>query len=67
MSLPTPGVIVKGCLDDCETCEPSLEKEIELEIERRKLENDRLKRAIELMDQDQEHRCCPEPVKEDED
>ncbi|MCH7678053.1 hypothetical protein IID10_01655 [candidate division KSB1 bacterium] len=24
--LPTPGVIVKGCLDDCQTCEPELQK-----------------------------------------
>ena len=67
ISLPTPGVVVKGCLDECEVCEPTLEKEIELEIERKKLENERLKRAIELMDQDQEHRCCPEPVEDSED
>ena len=58
-SLPTPGVLVKGCLDDCDTCEPTLQQEIELDLERKRLENERLKREIELMDKDQQHRCCP--------
>jgi hypothetical protein len=58
-SLPTPGLLVKGCLDECDICEPTLEREIELDLERKRLENERLKREIELMDQDQEHRCCP--------
>ncbi|HJZ69032.1 MAG TPA: hypothetical protein VKF81_12985 [Blastocatellia bacterium] len=57
--LPTPGLLVKGCLDDCDVCEPTLQKEIELDLERKRLENERLKREIELMDKDQEHRCCP--------
>jgi hypothetical protein len=51
-SLPTPGVIVKGCLDDCDICEPMLERRIELEL---KL----LERQIELLDRSQEYRCCP--------
>jgi hypothetical protein len=58
-SLPTPGLLVKGCLDECDICEPEVKREMELELERRKLENDRLKRQIDLMDKDQEHRCCP--------
>lgn len=57
--LPTPGIIVKGCLDKCETCEPALEKAIELELERKKLENELLKRQIELLEKSQEYRCCP--------
>jgi hypothetical protein len=57
--LPTPGVIVKGCLDDCSTCEPAREKEIELELARKELENELLKRRIALLDQEQEYRCCP--------
>ena len=64
-SLPTPGVIVKGCFDDCDICEPSLQKEIELDLERKRLENELLKRKIELLDKSQEYRCCPadsEPV-----
>ena len=52
--LPTPGVIVKGCLDDCSTCEPAREKEIELELARKELENELLKRRIQLLDQAQE-------------
>lgn len=58
-ALPTPGVLVKGCLDDCDICEPTLHKAIELDLERKKLENEKLKREIELMDKDQQHRCCP--------
>ncbi|MBS1786990.1 MAG: hypothetical protein JST85_04675 [Acidobacteria bacterium] len=58
-SLPTPGIIVKGCFDDCDICEPSLQKEIELELERKQLENELLKRKIELLDKAQEYRCCP--------
>jgi hypothetical protein len=58
-ALPTPGVLVKGCLDDCDICEPTLHKSIELDLERKRLENEKLKREIELMDQDQQHRCCP--------
>lgn len=57
-SLPTPGVLVRGCLDECDICEPTLEREIELDLERKRLENERLKREIELMDKDQQHRCC---------
>ncbi len=51
--------MIKGCLDNCGTCEPMLEKRIELELERMRLENEKLKREIELLDQAQEYRCCP--------
>ena len=57
-SLPTPGTLVKGCLDDCDTCEPSLDTEIELELENKRLQNELLKRQIELLDKSQEYRCC---------
>ncbi|MBI3696698.1 MAG: hypothetical protein HY238_17895, partial [Acidobacteria bacterium] len=30
--LPTPGVIVRGCIDTCNVCEPQLHKKIELEL-----------------------------------
>ena len=65
-TLPTPGVFVRGCLDECSICEPTLDQEIELDLERKRLENARLKREIELMDQDQQHRCCPEGEHEEE-
>jgi len=52
-SLPTGGVIVKGCLDECDVCEPEVK-------ERMQLENDLLRRQIELLDKSQEYRCCPQ-------
>jgi hypothetical protein len=57
--LPTPGLYVKGCLDECNICEPELMKEIELDIEHKKLENELLKRQTELLEKSQEYRCCP--------
>jgi hypothetical protein len=57
--LPTPGIIVKGCLDDCDICEPEVQKRIELELEEKQLKNQLLKRQIELLDKAQEYRCCP--------
>ena len=51
-SLPTPGIIVKGCLNECDVCEPVLH-------ERLQLENDLLRKQIELLDKSQEYRCCP--------
>ena len=50
--LPSAGVVVKGCLDECDICEPTLQKKIELEL---KL----LERQIELLEKSQEYRCCP--------
>lgn len=63
-SLPTAGMLVKGCLDDCDTCEEFVQKQQELELTRMSLENDLLKRKIELLDKAQEYRCCP--VEEEE-
>jgi hypothetical protein len=59
MSLPTPGVLVKGCLDNCGVCEPELEKLIELEITRKDLENQLLQKQISLLEKSQQYRCCP--------
>jgi hypothetical protein len=57
--LPTPGIIVKGCIDTCDVCEPELQRKIELELEEQDLRNQLLKRQIELLDKAQEYRCCP--------
>lgn len=57
--LPTPAILVKGCLDDCNVCEPAREEEIKLELERMALENKLLARQIELLEKSQEYRCCP--------
>lgn len=59
MAIPTPGVMVKGCLDDCCICEPELKRQIALDLERRDLENQLLKKQIDLLEQSQQYRCCP--------
>jgi len=51
-SIPTAGIIVKGCLDECDICEPMVK-------ERMQLENDLLRKQIELLEKSQEYRCCP--------
>ncbi len=58
--LPTPGVIIKGCLDPCNACEPALQKEVELNLIRKRLENKLLKQQIQLLEKSQEYRCCPD-------
>jgi hypothetical protein len=58
-SLPTPGTLVKGCLDECDTCEPSLDTAIELELENKRLQNELLKKQIDLLEKSQQYRCCP--------
>jgi len=58
-SIPTVGVIVKSCLDDCNICEPEVQKREQLELDRLDLENKLLARQIELLDKAQEYRCCP--------
>jgi hypothetical protein len=57
--LPTPGVMVKCCLDECDSCEPARKREIELELAARELDNRLLQRRIELLEKSQEYRCCP--------
>jgi hypothetical protein len=54
--LPTPGVMVKGCLDECDTCEPALDKSIQLDLERKQLENELLKKKIELLEKSRKYR-----------
>lgn len=58
-SIPTAGVIVKSCMDDCNICEEEVQKREQLELERMELENKLLARQIELLDKSQEYRCCP--------
>jgi hypothetical protein len=65
-SLPTGGVIVKGCLDECSTCEPELGELYQLEVERRALENQLLEKQIALLEKSHEYRCCPESEAEPE-
>jgi hypothetical protein len=58
-SIPTAGVIVKSCLDDCNVCEPEVERRLNLELDRMELQNKLLARQIELLEKSQEYRCCP--------
>lgn len=59
LCLPTPGVFVKGCLDDCDICESTVHEQIAIDLERKKLENEMLKKQIDLLEKSQEYRCCP--------
>lgn len=63
--LPTGGVIVKGCLDECDVCEPDVHKAIELDLEHKHLENEMLKKQIDLLEGAQEYRCCPKGEEEE--
>ncbi|HEY9548857.1 MAG TPA: hypothetical protein VIR45_05095 [Kiloniellaceae bacterium] len=58
--LPTPAILVKGCLDECNVCEDARKLEIKLELERKDLKNKLLARRIELLEKSQEYRCCPD-------
>ena len=64
--IPTGGLVVKGCLDPCNVCEHSLEKEIELDIANKHLRNELLKKQIELLEKHKDYRCCPEGEAEEE-
>ena len=61
-TIPTPRIVVRGCLDECNTCEDAQKQLIMLEIEGKKLQNKLLERQIELLDKSQEYRCCPEAL-----
>ena len=56
---------MRGCLDECDICEPELGKLYGLEVERRTLENALLQKQIDLLDKSQEYRCCPEDETEE--
>jgi hypothetical protein len=60
MALPTPGIMVKGCMDECDICEPEVQRAIELDLQNKHLQNELLKKQIELLDKSQEYRCCPD-------
>ncbi len=58
-ALPTPGIVVKGCLDECDICEREVHRRIHLELERSELDNALLRKQIDLLEKSQEYRCCP--------
>ncbi|MBZ0288248.1 MAG: hypothetical protein K8I30_11590, partial [Anaerolineae bacterium] len=59
-SLPTPGMMVRSCLDDCNICEEEVQEDIRLDLTRKWLQNELLKKQIELLEQSSEYRCCPD-------
>ena len=64
--LPTPGVTVKACLDECMACEPERHRAIELELESQELENFKLRRQIELLERSEKYRLGDRPHREHE-
>lgn len=58
-SLPTPGMLVRSCLDDCDICEPALDESIQIDIEHQRLQLALLQKQIDLLDKHQDYRCCP--------
>lgn len=56
--IPTEALYVESELGDCALCEPYVVAQHELELERIALENRKLRREIELLDQYKDYRCC---------
>lgn len=57
--LPTQGIVVKGCLDKCNTCEEERQKSMQLDLVHKDLKNQLLAKQIQLLEKSQEYRCCP--------
>ncbi|WP_347312722.1 hypothetical protein [Defluviimonas sp. SAOS-178_SWC] len=57
--LPTQGIVVKGCLDKCNTCEEERQKSMQLDLVHKDLMNQLLAKQIQLLEKSQEYRCCP--------
>lgn len=56
--IPTEALYVESELGKCALCEPYVVAQHELELERLVLENRKLRREIELLDQYKDYRCC---------
>lgn len=56
----------KGCMDPHNVCEGTRQKSISLDLERKSLENDLLRRQIELLEKSHGYRCCPVDEAEEE-
>jgi hypothetical protein len=56
--IPTEALYVESELGDCALCEPYVVAQHELELERMALENRKLRREIELLEQYKDYRCC---------
>jgi hypothetical protein len=56
--IPTEALYVESELGDCMICEPYVVAKQKLELERLALENRKMRREINLMDQYKDYRCC---------
>ena len=56
--IPTEALYVESELGSCALCEPYVVAQHELELERMALENRKLRREIELLEQYKDYRCC---------
>lgn len=55
---PPPAFVAKGCLDECDVCDPAQQAHIKLALEHAKLKNLLLVKKIQFLEKSQEHRCC---------
>jgi hypothetical protein len=65
--IPTEALYVESELGDCMVCEPYVAAKQKLELERLALENRKLRREINLMEQYKDYRCCDGEEVADED
>ena len=65
--IPTEALYVESELGDCMICEPYVVAKQKLELERMALENRKMRREINLMDQYKDYRCCDGEEIADED
>lgn len=63
--IPTEALYVESELGDCALCEPYVVAQHELELERKALENRKLRREIELLEQYKDYRCCDHDHEQD--
>jgi hypothetical protein len=65
--IPTEALYVESELGECALCEPYVVSKHDLELERLKLENKRLAREIEILEQHKDFRCCDDEETPEED
>ena len=58
--IPTEALYVESELSDCALCEPYVVSKHDLELQRLELENKKLAREIEILEQYKDYRCCDE-------
>ncbi|MCP4415228.1 MAG: hypothetical protein GY805_01315 [Chloroflexi bacterium] len=62
--IPTEALYVESELGDCALCEPYVVAQQDLKLKRLVLENRKLRREIELLEQHKDYRCCDDDDEE---